>query len=121
VISTRWLEKRKPHWSRLEQLLDHCTSKGFKSLTRSELQELSLLYRQIAADLAALREDRGSVHFSRYLNQLLARAHNTTFSVRVYFRITGRFRLRESCSFLTRPSIRVHTSLLWGLSQSPTE
>jgi uncharacterized membrane protein SpoIIM required for sporulation len=80
VISTRWLEKRKPHWSRLEQLLDHCTSKGFKSLTRSELQELSLLYRQIAADLAALREDRGSVHFSRYLNQLLARAHNTIYS-----------------------------------------
>ncbi len=80
MISTRWLEKRKPHWSRLEQLLERVTSKGFKSLTRSELQELSLLYRQIAADLAALREDPGSVHFARYLNQLLARAHNTIYS-----------------------------------------
>jgi uncharacterized membrane protein SpoIIM required for sporulation len=80
VISTRWLEKRKPHWSRLEKLLERTTSKGFKSLSRSELQELGLLYRQIAADLAALREDSGSLHFARYLNQLLARAHNTIYS-----------------------------------------
>jgi uncharacterized membrane protein SpoIIM required for sporulation len=74
------LEKRKPHWSRLEELLERTANKGFESLSRFELQELSLLYRQIAADLAALREDRGSVHFARYLNQLLARAHNTIYS-----------------------------------------
>ncbi len=80
MISTRWLEKRKPYWTRLEQLLDQSTRKGFRSLGRSELQELGLLYRQIAADLAALREDRGSVHFARYLNQLLARAHNIIYS-----------------------------------------
>jgi uncharacterized membrane protein SpoIIM required for sporulation len=80
VISTRWLEKRKPHWSRLEELLNNSSRKGFKSLTRFELQELSLLYRQIAADLAVLREDRGSANFAAYLNQLLARAHNTIYS-----------------------------------------
>ena len=80
MISTRWLEKRKPNWSRLEELLERTTNKGFNSLSRFELQELGLLYRQIAADLAALREDRGSVHFARYLNQLLARAHNTIYS-----------------------------------------
>jgi len=80
MISTRWLEKRKPHWSRLEQLLDQTSRRSVRSLGRSELQELSLLYRQIAADLAALRKDRGSVHFARYLNQLLARAHNIIYS-----------------------------------------
>jgi uncharacterized membrane protein SpoIIM required for sporulation len=80
MISTRWLEKRKPYWDRLERLLDQATHKGFKSLTRSELRELSLLYRQIAADLAALREDRGAVRYSGYLNQLLARAHNIIYS-----------------------------------------
>jgi uncharacterized membrane protein SpoIIM required for sporulation len=80
VISTHWLEKRKPHWGRLEELLNDSARKGFKSLSRSELQELSLLYRQIAADLAVLREDTGSVNFARYLNQLLARAHNTIYS-----------------------------------------
>jgi uncharacterized membrane protein SpoIIM required for sporulation len=64
----------------LEQLLDQSARKDLSSLGRSELQEVGLLYRQIAADLAALREDRGSVHFARYLNQLLARAHNIIYS-----------------------------------------
>jgi uncharacterized membrane protein SpoIIM required for sporulation len=80
MISTRWLEKRKPHWARLESLLNQSASGGLKSLSRSDLQELSLLYRQTAADLAAIREDRSSVHFSRYINQLLVRAHNTIYA-----------------------------------------
>ncbi len=82
MISTRWLEKRKPYWSKLEALLSQSANGGLKSLSRSELQELSLLYRQTAADLAAIREDRGSVHFTRYVNQLLVRAHNTIYSGR---------------------------------------
>ena len=82
MISTRWLEKRKPYWSELETLLDRGAQNGLKSLSRSELQELSLLYRQTAADLAAIREDPGSVHFARYVNQLLVRAHNTIYSGR---------------------------------------
>jgi len=82
MISTRWLEKRKPYWSKLEMLLNQSAKNGLKSLSRSELQELSLLYRQTAADLAAIREDRGSVHFARYVNQLLVRAHNTIYSGR---------------------------------------
>src|SRR6266567_8940241 len=80
MISTRWLEKRKPHWAKLEVLLNQSSKSGLKSLSRSDLQELSLLYRQTAADLAAIREDRGSVHFARYVNQLLVRAHNTIYS-----------------------------------------
>ena len=43
MISTRWLEKRKPYWSELETLLDRGAQNGLKSLSRSELQELSLL------------------------------------------------------------------------------
>jgi uncharacterized membrane protein SpoIIM required for sporulation len=82
MISTRWLEKRKPYWSKLETLLEQSAKGGLKSLSRSDLQELSLLYRQTAADLAAIREDRGSVHFARYVNQLLIRAHNTIYSGR---------------------------------------
>jgi len=74
MISTRWLEKRKAHWSKLEALLNQSAKGGLKSLSRSDLQELSLLYRQTAADLAAIREDRSSVHFARYINQLLVRA-----------------------------------------------
>jgi uncharacterized membrane protein SpoIIM required for sporulation len=80
LISTHWLERRKLHWQRLEQLLDESARNGFRNLGRSDLRELGLLYRQIAADLAALREDPGSVHFARYLNRLLARAHNIIYS-----------------------------------------
>ena len=82
MISNRWLDKRKPYWSKLESLLQQSDRDGLKSLSRSDLQELSLLYRQTAADLAAIREDRGSVHFARYVNQLLVRAHNTIYSGR---------------------------------------
>lgn len=80
MISTHWLETRQPYWNRLEALLDRVARGGLKSLTRDELQELGLLYRQIASDLAALREDRASVHFAQYLNELLARAHNSIYS-----------------------------------------
>lgn len=82
MISNRWLEKRKPYWNQLETLLQQSTQKGLKSLSRADLQELSLLYRQTAADLATIREDRGSVHFANYVNQLLVRAHNTIYSGR---------------------------------------
>jgi hypothetical protein len=65
MISTRWLEKRKPHWAKLEALLNQSSNSGLKSLSRSDLQELSLLYRQTAADLAAFCRSRGSVHYAR--------------------------------------------------------
>jgi uncharacterized membrane protein SpoIIM required for sporulation len=79
MISTQWIEKRKPYWNQLEKLLQISGKSGLKSLTRSELQNLSLLYRQIAADLAIVREDPSSIEFARYLNQLLARAYGTIY------------------------------------------
>lgn len=79
MISTRWIEKRKPYWNQLENLLSG-RGQSLGSLTRGELQELGLLYRQTAADLAAIRQDPSSVHFARYLNQLMARAHNIIYA-----------------------------------------
>ncbi len=79
MISTSWIEKRKPYWQQLESLVAS-GSAGVKSLGHGELQELSLLYRQTAADLAAIRQDSSSVHFARYLNQLMARAHNIIYA-----------------------------------------
>ncbi|MBZ5521832.1 MAG: stage II sporulation protein M [Acidobacteriia bacterium] len=80
MISIHWLEKRQSHWNRLEALLDQSQNQGLKSLTRTELQELGLLYRQAAADLSALREDRSGKSYARFLNLLLSRAHNTIYS-----------------------------------------
>ena len=80
MISTYWLEKRQSHWKRLEHLLDQVQNNGLVSLTRLELQELGLLYRQAAADLSALREDPTGKAYSRFLNLILSRAHNIIYA-----------------------------------------
>jgi uncharacterized membrane protein SpoIIM required for sporulation len=79
VISTRWLEKRRPHWLRLEQLVALSGRGSIASLKSTELQELALLYRQSASDLASVREDPTSKQLAVYLNQLLGRAHNLIY------------------------------------------
>jgi uncharacterized membrane protein SpoIIM required for sporulation len=79
MISTRWLANRKQHWRRLEQLVDRSGRRGVATLDHDELQELGLLYRQTASDLATVREDITSRPFTSYLNQLLARAHNLIY------------------------------------------
>ena len=79
MISTRWLEKRRPHWNRLEQLVAASGRKSVTALTPAELQELALLYRQSASDLSTVREDPTSTQLAGYLNQLLGRAHNLIY------------------------------------------
>ncbi len=78
MISNRWLEKRKPYWARLEALVEQ-SRKGVASLSHQELQELGLLYRQTASDLASVREDAASRQLTVYLNQLLGRCHNLIY------------------------------------------
>ena len=79
MISSRWIEKRRPYWNRLEQLVTLSGRNSVASLSPTDLQELALLYRQIAADLASVREDRTSTNLAHYLNQLLGRAHNLIY------------------------------------------
>jgi uncharacterized membrane protein SpoIIM required for sporulation len=79
VISTSWLQKRRPYWARMDELLTRSGRTGVRKLTHSELQELALLYRQTASDLATIREDSSSGNIARYLNQLLGRAHNLIY------------------------------------------
>jgi uncharacterized membrane protein SpoIIM required for sporulation len=79
MISSRWIERRRPHWNRLEQLVNLSGSSGVSALSPTDLQELALLYRQIAADLASVREDSTSTNLAHYLNQLLGRAHNIIY------------------------------------------
>jgi uncharacterized membrane protein SpoIIM required for sporulation len=79
MISARWIEKRRLHWNRLEQLIQLSGRSGVSALSPTDLQELALLYRQIAADLATVREDATSTNLAHYLNQLLGRAHNIIY------------------------------------------
>lgn len=79
MISTSWLQKRRPYWTRIDELLTRSGRSGVRALTHTELQELALLYRQTASDLATIREDPSSRHLAHYLNQLLGRAHNLVY------------------------------------------
>ncbi len=79
MITARWLERRKPFWNELESLLERSGSRGIAALHHRELQQVSLLYRQVAADLAAVREDSANRRLAEYLNQLLGRAHNLIY------------------------------------------
>ncbi len=73
------MEKRKPYWDRLERIVERSGRRGLAALSARELQETGRLYRQVAADLAALREDLMSRRLAGYLNQLLGRAHNLIY------------------------------------------
>jgi uncharacterized membrane protein SpoIIM required for sporulation len=82
ILSNRWLEKRRPYWERLSVLLTQAGSGGVGRLSRAELRETALLYRQAASDLSTLRQDSTARAYAEHLNQLLARAHHIIYSSR---------------------------------------
>jgi len=82
LLSNHWLHKRRPHWERLAWLLAQAESGGLRQLTRDELRETALLYRQVASDMSALRQDPTARAYTEHVNQLLARAHHIIYSSR---------------------------------------
>ena len=82
ILSNQWILKRRPLWDRLAALLAQSDASGLGQLSRAELQELALLYRQVAADLSVLRQDSTSRTYAEHVNQLLARAHHIIYSGR---------------------------------------
>jgi uncharacterized membrane protein SpoIIM required for sporulation len=82
ILSNQWIAKRRPHWDRLAELLALSDRNGLAQLSRAELQEMALLYRQVAADLSVLRQDATSRTYADHVNHLLARAHHIIYSGR---------------------------------------
>jgi uncharacterized membrane protein SpoIIM required for sporulation len=82
ILSNQWIHKRRPHWDRLASLLAQAEASGLRQLSRAELQETALLYRQVAADLSVLRQDTTARAYAGHVNQLLARAHHIIYSGR---------------------------------------
>ncbi len=82
ILSNQWIAKRRPHWDRLAALLSQSDQSGLSQLSRAELQEMALLYRQVAADLSVLRQDATARTYADHVNQLLARAHHIIYSGR---------------------------------------
>ncbi|HEX8713305.1 MAG TPA: stage II sporulation protein M, partial [Terracidiphilus sp.] len=73
ILSNQWIQKRRPHWDRLSTLLAQSESSGPGGLTRlsrEELRELALLYRQVAADLSVLRKDSTARVYAQHVNEL---------------------------------------------------
>jgi uncharacterized membrane protein SpoIIM required for sporulation len=82
ILSNQWLQKRRPYWDRLSWLLNQAAAGGVRRLSRAELRETALLYRQAASDLSTLRQDPTARAYTELVNQLLARAHNIIYSSR---------------------------------------
>ena len=82
ILSNQWILKRRPYWDRLASLLSQSDASGLGQLTRAELQEMALLYRQVAADLSVLRQDSTARTYAQHVNHLLARAHHIIYSGR---------------------------------------
>lgn len=82
ILSNQWLAKRRPYWDRLAALLGEATAGGVRQLSRAELRETALLYRQAASDLSTLRQDSTARAYAEHVNQLLARAHHIIYSSR---------------------------------------
>lgn len=85
ILSNQWIQKRRPYWERLSALLAQSDAPGrggLSRLSRAELRELALLYRQVAADLSVLRKDSTARTYAQQVNELLARAHHIIYSAR---------------------------------------
>jgi uncharacterized membrane protein SpoIIM required for sporulation len=96
MISNRWIEQRQTSWSRLDALTRQVEAQGLRTLPGTELREFGLLYRQIAADLSAVRADKASGTLEEYLNNLLSRAHNRIYSGRrMGFKSIAAFMIRD--------------------------
>jgi uncharacterized membrane protein SpoIIM required for sporulation len=69
-----FVTSRQADWARLSALLDRSRS-GLRRLSAEELEELGALYRAATSDLALAQRDFGGHQVTRYLNQLVGRAH----------------------------------------------
>jgi uncharacterized membrane protein SpoIIM required for sporulation len=120
ILSNQWIGKRRPHWDRLASLLAQSDSNGLGQLSRAELRELALLYRQAAADLSVLRHDPTARTYAAHVNQLMARAHHIIYSGRKTNLLTLFRFLRDEYPVIFQRQIgyvlaSLLVSLAWGL------
>jgi uncharacterized membrane protein SpoIIM required for sporulation len=120
VLSNQWILKRRPHWDRLSSLLSQADSSGLGQLTRAELREMALLYRQVAADLSVLRQDSTARTYAQHVNQLLARAHHIIYSGRKTNLLTLLRFLRDEYPAIFQRQVgfvlaSLAVSVAWGL------
>ena len=74
-----FVERRKPGWDRLEQLLTLAGRRGLRALESNDISELGRLYRWATSDLAYADGHRFEPSLRAYLNRLTARAHGYVY------------------------------------------
>src|SRR5579863_6590783 len=120
ILSNQWIAKRRPHWDRLAALLAQSDQNGLGQLSRGQLQELALLYRQVAGDLSVLRQDSTARTYAEHVNDLLARAHHIVYSGRKTSFVTLFRFLRDEYPAIFQRNLRfvvasVLVSVAWGV------
>jgi len=70
-----FLERRRPHWRRLEALLSRVEGEGLRALPPAEVREFGGLYRRASSDLVTARSRTANAQILEYLNDLVARAY----------------------------------------------
>jgi uncharacterized membrane protein SpoIIM required for sporulation len=76
---SRFINDRKNHWQRLEDLLSILDASSLRRLSRAEVREFGELYRRAATDLAIARAETRDPKLINYLNSLVIRAHGKIY------------------------------------------
>ncbi|AGC44174.1 hypothetical protein MYSTI_02858 [Myxococcus stipitatus DSM 14675] len=90
-----FIEARRPHWEKLQKLLDQSEVQGLRGLSLDDARALGKLYRSVSSDLLWVRARSGSADVSAYLNDLVGRAYALTYPGR-------RPRMADVWSFVSR-------------------
>lgn len=78
----RFIRDERPHWERLEGLLEGIKRDLTRRLSVNELKELHYLYQRASSDLAKLTTFAAEPELTRYLEQLVAQAYGQIHDTR---------------------------------------
>lgn len=79
--SEKFVDRRKPQWKSLRNILLAIRTGSYKSLTDSQIGEFPRLYRQICTDLAEAKMLKLSPDVLTYLNNLVGQAHRYLYGL----------------------------------------
>jgi len=77
-----FIQKRRPQWKRLEELLIAVDSRGLRGLSVVEARQFAQLYRDVSSDLVRARSLTANPELLEYINDLVARTYGHIYAPR---------------------------------------
>ena len=74
-----FVKRRRPAWSRFQQMLDRLEGRSFRRMSGAHVREFSQLFRELAHDLALVKSRGWGKGLETYLNDLAARGNNVFY------------------------------------------